>query len=359
MNGILGFAELLKEPKLTNEEQLEYIGIIEKSGVRMLNIINDIISISKIESGLMNVFLSETNINEQIEYLFTFFKPEVHKKGMQLTFRNGLKKKAAIITTDREKVYAILTNLVKNAIKYSDTGSIEFGYDLVVTPCMASLQFYVKDTGIGIPREKKKSIFERFVQADTGNKRAYEGAGLGLAITRAYVEMLGGKIWVESEIGKGSVFYFTLPFNSGSEENNPSYNTIPDHALEYQIKPLKVLIAEDDEVSADFLKIILEKYSRDVLLVRNGLDAVEACRENTDINLVLMDIKMSGMDGYEAMQEICKYNKEVIIIVQTAYALTSERRRAKSAGCNDYISKPIRRDGLLLLLHKYFMQKPL
>jgi signal transduction histidine kinase/CheY-like chemotaxis protein len=364
MNGILGFAELLKEPDITNEEQLEFIGIIEKSGLRMLNIINDIISISKIESGLMNVFLSETNINEQIEYLFTFFKPEVQKKGMQLTFRNGLEKKAAIITTDREKVYAILTNLVKNAIKYSDTGSIEFGYDLVGTPCMASLQgntlqFYVKDTGIGIPKEKHKSIFERFVQADTGNKRAYEGAGLGLAITKAYVEMLGGKIWVESEVRKGSVFYFTLPCIGAVQESNKIHDPIPVHTPEYQIKPLKILIAEDDEVSADFLKLILGKYAKDIILVRNGLDAVETCRKNTDIDLVLMDIKMSGMNGYEAMQEIRKFNKEVIFIVQTAYALVSERRKAISAGCNDYISKPVSRDGLLLLLHKYFGHEPL
>ncbi len=365
MNGILGFAELLKEPKLTNEEQMEYIGIIEKSGVRMLNIINDIISISKIESGLMNVFLSETNINEQIEYLFTFFKPEVYKKGMQLTFRNGLEKKAAIITTDREKVYAILTNLIKNAIKYSDTGSIEFGYDLVEAQFIAplqgiatqhcnTLQFFVKDTGIGIPKERQKAIFERFIQADIGDKRAYEGAGLGLAITKAYVEMMGGKIWVESEAGKGSVFYFTLPYKGEDHENNIIHNAIPELAPEYQIKLIKILIAEDDEVSAEFLKLILGKYAKDIILVRNGFDAIEACHKNTDIDLVLMDIKMPVMGGYEGIHEIRKFNKEVIIIVQTAYALTSERRKAKSEGCNDYITKPIDRNALMALLQKYF-----
>ena len=365
MNGILGFAELLKEPKLTNEEQLEFIGIIEKSGVRMLNIINDIISISKIESGLMNVFLSETNINEQIEYLFTFFKPEVYKKGMQLTFRNGLEKKVAIITTDREKVYAILTNLIKNAIKYSDTGSIEFGYDLVEAQFIAplqgiatqhcnTLQFFVKDTGIGIPKERQKAIFERFIQADIGDKRAYEGAGLGLAITKAYVEMMGGKIWVESEVRKGSVFYFTLPYKGEDHENNLIHNAIPELAPEYQIKPIKILIAEDDEVSAEFLKLILGKYAKDIILVRNGFDVIEACHKNTDIDLVLMDIKMPVMGGYEGIHEIRKFNKEVIIIVQTAYALTSERRKAKSEGCNDYITKPIDRNALMALLQKYF-----
>jgi signal transduction histidine kinase len=232
MNGILGFADLLQEQELTGEEQQEYISINKKSGERMLNIINDLIDISKVESGQMEISISETNVNELIEYIHAFFKPEVERKGMQIFFQSSLPAKKVVIKTDREKVYAILTNLVKNAIKYSDKGTIELGYNLKPTSSTSSLPggsagepvesaelvFFVKDTGIGISKEKLETIFDRFVQVDLTNKRTVQGAGLGLAIAKAYVKMLGGKIGVESELGKGSTFYFTLSYNVGSEE---------------------------------------------------------------------------------------------------------------------------------------------
>jgi signal transduction histidine kinase/Tfp pilus assembly protein PilF len=218
MNGILGFSDLLKEPGLSGEEQQTYVALIEKSGTRMLNTINDIISISKIESGQMEVNLQESNINEQIEFIYNFFKPEMERNGMQFSFRNSLHFKDAIIKTDREKVYSILTNLVKNAIKYSEKGSIELGYDLNMDNKPSQLKFYVKDTGIGIPKDRQKAIFDRFIQADISDKMAFQGAGLGLSISKAYVEMLGGKIWVESEVCKGSIFYFTLPYQTEPEE---------------------------------------------------------------------------------------------------------------------------------------------
>jgi signal transduction histidine kinase len=180
----------------------------------MLNIINDIIDISKIEAGFMELDIKESNINEIVEYTYKFFKPEAEAKGMRLYYRNSLPAKEAVIKTDREKVYAILANLVKNAIKYSEEGSIEMGYDLKTDSKSGELVFYVKDTGTGIPKERHEAIFDRFIQADITNKMAHQGAGLGLAITKAYVDMLGGKIWVDSEVGKGSVFYFTLPYNT-------------------------------------------------------------------------------------------------------------------------------------------------
>jgi len=213
MNGILGFAELLKEPGLNGEEQQHYIRIIEKSGARMLNIINDIVDISKIEAGLMKIEMQRSNINEQIEYIYTFFKPEVEAKGMKLFFNTPLTAKESIITTDAEKVYAMLTNLVKNAIKYSKEGTIHIGYHRVETDGRLFLQFYVKDTGIGIPKHRQYAVFERFIQADIEDRNARQGAGLGLSITKAYVEMLGGKIWVESQESVGSIFYFTLPYH--------------------------------------------------------------------------------------------------------------------------------------------------
>ena len=214
MNGILGFAELLKEPDLTGEEQQRFIGMIEKGGARLLNIINDIISISKVESGQMEISISDSNINEQIEYVYNFFTPEVERKGMQFFFKIALPSNKAIIKTDHEKIYAVLTNLVKNAIKYTNEGTIEFGYEINGK----YLRFFVKDTGIGIPRDRQEAIFERFVQAGISDKQALQGAGLGLSISKAYVEMLGGEIWVQSEAGKGSIFYFTLPYEVPPEE---------------------------------------------------------------------------------------------------------------------------------------------
>ena len=201
----------------------------------MLNIINDIVDISKIEARLMNLNISESNVNGQIEYIYTFFKPEVEAKGMKLSFRNSLTTKEAIIKTDREKLYAILTNLVKNAIKYSKEGEIEIGYKKVemqsiASPqCNAFLQFYVKDTGIGIPKSRLEAIFERFIQADIADKMAWQGAGLGLAITKSYIEMLGGEIWVESEEGIGSTFYFTLPYNAELVKETSDRHTEPCH----------------------------------------------------------------------------------------------------------------------------------
>ncbi len=215
MNGILGFSELLKNSDLTGEEQQEYIGIIEKSGARMLNIINNIIDISKIEAGQMKVDIRSTNINELTEYIYNFFKPEVESKGMNLAVKNSLKSEESDIYTDHEKVYAIFTNLVKNAIKYSNNGSIEFGYH----KNGEFLECFVTDTGIGIPEDRQAVIFERFVQADISDMQARQGAGLGLAITKAYVEMLNGKIWLQSEPGKGSTFYFTIPYNTQPQSN--------------------------------------------------------------------------------------------------------------------------------------------
>ncbi|MBA4411456.1 MAG: ATP-binding protein [Bacteroidota bacterium] len=219
MNGILGFAEILKTPDLTGEQQQEYISTMEICGVRMLNIIDDIVDISKIESGQMNVSVSETNVNKLLDDIYTFFKPEAEQKGLQIYYKNALPANKAIIKTDRNKLFAILTNLVKNAIKFTKTGSIEIGYHLVATLHATSLlEFYVRDTGIGIQPEQKEIIFERFRQVSESITREYEGAGLGLAISKTYVEMLGGKIWVESEEGKGSVFYFTIPYNTSKED---------------------------------------------------------------------------------------------------------------------------------------------
>jgi len=353
MNGILGFAELLKKPGLKSAEQQKFIGIIEQSGQRMLNIINDIIDISKIEAGLMNLNVHKTNINEHIEDICTFFRPEAEAKEIKLSYRNTLPSTKATINTDRDKVYAILTNLVKNAIKYTAEGAIELGYNLKLDGNPGMLEFYVKDTGIGIPEERQAAIFERFIQADIIDVSVFEGSGLGLAITKAYVEMLGGNIWVESDEGKGSTFYFTLPYNAvtATESTDGQYSLSADKKA---MKKLKILIAEDDEISEILLGETVRMFCKEVLTARTGYEAVEVCRANPDIDLVLMDIRMPVMNGYEATQKIREFNKEVIIIAQTAYGLTGDREQAIASGCRDYITKPIHKNELLEMIQKHF-----
>jgi signal transduction histidine kinase len=350
MNGILGFAGLLKEPGLTGEEQQKYIRIIEKGGARMLNIINDIVSISKIESGIIEVANMESNINEQIEYICTFFKPEAEAKGIKLSYKTALSSEESVLITDCEKLFAILTNVVKNAIKYTDKGLIEFGYEKKGD----YLEFFVKDTGIGIPKNRQKAIFERFIQADIVDKMARQGAGLGLSISKAYVEILGGKIWLESDEGNGSTFYFTLPYKAEQKEKTGSNNYItPDIGVSL-FENLKILIVEDDEISGMLISINVSKLSDNILKAKTGFEAVEACRNNPDLDLILMDIQMPDLNGYEATRQIRQFNKEVVIIAQTAFGLLGDREKALEYGCDDYISKPINKTELITLIKKYF-----
>ncbi len=349
MNGILGFTELLKEPYLTSDDRQDFLQIIQISGARMLNTINNIVDISKIESGLTKVDIKETNINEKIEFTYKFFKPEAEFKELKLIFRNGLNTKDAIIQTDNEKVYGILTNLVKNAIKFTYEGAIEFGYEKKGE----YLEFFVKDMGVGIPKKQRELIFERFRQGSESPDRGYEGSGLGLSISKSYVEMLGGKIWVESEEGKGSTFYFTIPYIPVSEENNIIESVFNAEDKEARIKNLKILIVEDDEISYSLLTRILRNMSNEVLNAITGIQAIEVCRNNPDLDLILMDIRMSKMDGNEATRQIREFNKNVIIIAQTAYSFSDDIEMAILAGCNDYISKPINKTLLLNLIKKH------
>ena len=207
LNGIMGFAGLLADTDLTEDQKNQYIKIIEESGARMLNIINDLINISIIEAGQLVLHYSQFNLNELLDYIYAFFKPEIEKKGIKFSLVKNLPAEEIILNSDREKVYAILMNIVRNASKYTNSGQISFGYELKEN----EVQFLIQDTGIGISKDKQKVIFDRFIQAEKSISKDYEGAGLGLAITKAYVDKLGGKIWIDSEPGKGSKFYFTLP----------------------------------------------------------------------------------------------------------------------------------------------------
>jgi hypothetical protein len=241
--------------------------------------------------------------------------------------------------------------MVKNAVKFTSEGSIEFGYEKKGE----FLEFFVKDTGVGICREQTEIIFERFRQGSESLTRNYEGSGLGLSISKAYVEMLGGKIWIKSKTGKGSTFYFTIPYNAASLVKTDD-EKVPDASIEDadQIKKLKILIAEDNEMSETLIRIYLEVCAKEIIIAKNGVDAVKACRNNADIDLVLMDIQMPEMDGYEATRQIRQFNSNVIIVAQTAFVLNGDRENALDAGCNDYISKPFNQTILTGVLKKYF-----
>ncbi len=352
MNGILGFTDLLENSFLDYKDQKNYLGIIKKSGHRLLGVINDIIDISKIESGQIDIRFSSTDINELLKEIYIFFKPETESKGVKLAYLSGMTDEESVIETDREKVFAILINLVKNAIKFTEKGFIEFGYKKKEN----QLEFYVTDTGIGIPAERQNDIFERFVQADIEDKRALQGSGLGLAIAKSYVKMLGGEIHLQSTPDSGSKFYFTIPFSSISRQSNNTQGNVINDKNDLNIENLKILIADDDEASVLLLTKLFDNYKSEITHVNNGNDAVESCKKK-DFDLVLMDIKMPGLNGYEATGEIRKFNTDLIIIAQTAFGLAGDEKKALLAGCNDYIAKPIEAAKLNLLVQKYFAKK--
>jgi PAS domain S-box-containing protein len=354
MNGILGFASLLQDPGLSGEEQQEYVSVIEKSGKRMLNTINDIMDISKIEAGMEKVVTKKVDLLHTLKDIYGLYKQEARDKGLQFTYRPAPTNGTLKLTTDERKFYSVLSNLVKNAIKYTSKGFVEMGFTLK----NKTLEFYVKDSGIGIPRDRQQAVFERFIQADIEDKMAMQGSGLGLSIAKAYVEMLGGKIWLEySEPGKGSEFRFTIPFETAGQEEkeNQDNSTIDTHAP--AVHNLKILIAEDDETSFSYLSIILKSIASTILFAKNGQEAIDRMKEHPDIDLIIMDMQMPEVNGFEATRKIRKFNKKVIIIAQTAYAMAGDKERVLAAGCNEYIAKPFSKSQILKLIKKYFNQE--
>jgi PAS domain S-box-containing protein len=372
-NGILGFLSIIQDFDLTGTERDEYISVINKSADRLINTINDIVEMSQIQTGQMKLTASETNIKMLTDDLSNKFKTVAESLGLVYTLNNDLPIDMVSIPTDSTKLNTILSILIGNAIKFTKAGSIQIGIKLkaasgYVEPAekvseTVELEFSVKDTGIGIPKDRQEAIFERFLQADFSNTRQFEGAGLGLSIAKAYVEMLGGKIWVESNPEgksgeKGSTFYFTVPYNAKPDEQTSTENVISIDSSSNPIDPeapgLKILIAEDDELSELFLRRAIKSFSKEILHVRTGVEAVEVCRNNPDIDLILMDIKMPDSNGHDAAIRIRQFNDKVVIIAQTAFSLSGDREKARAAGCNDYIVKPVRKEQLLELIQKYF-----
>ncbi len=350
MNGIMGFTSLLQEPDLTGEDKSRYISIIQKSGERMLNTVNDIIEISKIETGQINISEKKVNVSRHLSNLVQFFELEAKNKGLQISLENRIKDDDAEIIIDKNKFGSIISNLLKNAIKFTDKGFLKIGAQKKDD----FLEFYVQDSGIGIPENRLDAIFNRFEQADIDDSRVFEGSGLGLAITKSYVEMLGGEIKVDSALNQGSVFCFTIPYKSANSKPVESGSNALGINNGMPNKHLSILVAEDDEISRLHLSILLKRISTNVSFATNGAEAIEKCRQNKEINLVFMDMKMPVMDGYLATRKIREFNESVIIIAQTAFVLPGDKEKVLNAGCNDYLTKPINKDKLQSLIRKYF-----
>jgi PAS domain S-box-containing protein len=349
LNGILGFASMLNYPEVSEVKRKHFIEIIQEGGQRLLQIVNDIIDISKIETGQIEITESGTCINDIIIGLYTFYMPIARKNSINLYLQKALNDYQATVLTDKNKLHQILQNLLSNAIKFTHKGYVKFGYILKDDV----LEFYVEDTGIGIPSELHDKIFERFRQADTTLEKYYGGTGLGLSIAKAYVEKMNGKIWLLSEPDKGSKFYFTIPYKPVHEavsqyKNKDKYKTCT--------QGLTILVVEDDDVNFLYLEEILTNLELKVLHAKNASEALELFKKYPKIKIVLMDIKLPDMSGYEATKKLKQLNPNLIIIAQTAYAMSGDRDKAIASGCNEYIAKPIKQEDIIELVMKYINQ---
>lgn len=351
LNGIIGFAKYLRNfPETSREETLKFLNIICNSADHLLNLINDIIDISKIEVGQMKIAPEPLNLNELLNEIYTFYyssNPDLTKSGVGFRIKTSLSDAESNIITDKIRLRQILNNLVANAMKFTKVGSVEFGYEL--TPDKKMLRFFVSDTGIGISQEKVNLIFERFSQADIDITRKYGGTGLGLAISKSLVELMGGSIWVESQPEMGSTFFFTLPLNktlTPALKTNIKVNTSD---LLGKLSGIKVLIAEDDPNSLYYLKTVLQNVGIVCQEALNGREAVNLFLKNPEVDLIIMDLKMPELSGFDAIKEIRKVKPKIPILVQTAHVFNDEKVLCRALGCDNFISKPV--DVELLLSH--------
>ena len=338
LNSIIGFSEILLDEETTEEEKLEYTQLISTAGKTLQQLIDDIIDVSKIEAGQIRIVKTEVDIHQVLDELFTTFnnlRQNNQKENIELRLRKPISDRNLLIHTDQFRFRQIMTNLLSNAMKFVDRGFIEFGYTL---PEAGLLQFYVKDTGVGIEREKASVIFQRFGQIDSTYKRNLSGTGLGLSICKSLVELLGGQIWFDSEKEMGTTFYFTLPVSEDIATNGGSiYPDRPKLDWSDQV----FLIVDDVQPNYLFLKAMLKETAATILWARTGKEAVDLVQNSTKIDLVLMDIRMPEMDGYEASKQIKMLFPDLPIIAQTAFSASEDLVLAKQSGCNDYITKPV------------------
>ena len=346
LNGIIGFTNLLKSGSNSYEDIADFTDIIQKSAKRLIEIVNNVLEISKIQTGQIEVNYKSFSINSIISDLYDYFISEAKEKNLELNFHNYFENHNSNIYCDDNKLIQILSNLINNSIKFTNSGTIDFGYEIKYK----NILFYVKDTGIGISEKYQKKIFDIFTQIDLSMTRGYEGAGLGLAICKGLVELLGGKIWVESEINIGTSFFFELPYMQSEQlEIIPEKNNIV-----YKNKNrVKILIADDDYISFKYLRTALKTFQVTVFYAENGESALELVKNIPDLDLILMDMRMPIMNGFEATKLIKQIRPDLPIIAQTAYAFYEERQQILSTGCDEFISKPIDKDKILKLIEKY------
>ncbi len=353
MNAILGFTELITMPdsEVTPAEKDGFIKLINNSGNNLLRLIDDIIDISKIEAGQIKIHKKECNLNialKDIQQSFLEIRKHNGKENIDIRLNENAQSQNLVINTDTLRLNQIFINLIDNALKFTEDGFIEFGYEIVNKE---KLLFYVKDTGVGMDRKKKDLVFNRFTKIEDDSSRLYRGAGLGLAISKSLVELLGGKIWVESAPSVGSTFYFNLPFDKiKKSDKNLQINNISDN---YDWQNKTILVAEDEPANYIYIEEVLKITKARVLKAVNGKEAVELFKNNSDIDIIIMDIKMPEMDGYEATRRIKKINKNIPIISQTAYAMPGDIDKGLDSGMNDYLIKPVKPKVLLSILNKH------
>ncbi len=356
MNGIMGLAHLLANPDMDSVTQQEYVNLILSSGNVLISLLDDIMDVSRIEANQVTASKEDFYLNGLIKELHGIFSTELEvsgKKVLELIYKAALEDGSSMIHTDRVKLRQILVNLLSNALKFTETGRIEFGYELQHDQ---SLLFYVFDTGIGINPDKQKRIFERFVQADDSLSRHFGGSGLGLSICKGFVDLLGGKIWVDSSPGKGAKFYFSIPDvnQSGKTAEKPASKGIKASDRNWEDKT--ILIVEDDQINYQLLEVVLKRTGVKLLHAVTGMDAVRFCSEEQNIDLVLMDVQLPEMNGFEAIKLIKANQPDIPIIVQTANSMNEEKSRADEAGCQGFMTKPISLNKFMSEVDK-FMQK--
>ncbi len=351
MNGIVGFSQILINSGLSEEKRKYYSAIIQNNCHQLLHIIDNILEISKLETKQIQTAHNKINLNELMYNVHTIFKSITKENNVSLYLKKGLSDNESTIYSDKTLLYSILNNVVGNAVKYTHEGYVETGYHVK----NKQIEIYVKDTGIGIAPENLETVFLKFSREEKELSRNAGGLGLGLSIARRNAELLGGKITLESVKGEGSTFYITFPYKpvlfAGIEESKDSGTDI---MIEKQ-KSYTILIAEDEETNYLYLEALFEdvlKINCRFLRAMNGKEAVEMCEKNKDIDFVLMDIKMPVMDGLEATQRIKAFRPGLKIIAQTAYSSYQDKEAAFNAGCDDFISKPIKTGQLSQLINK-------
>jgi len=354
MNAIIGFTDLLGDSDLTEEQKEELIEHINKNSNTLVYLIDDIIDLAKIEAEQLKINKTETDINQILKDVIQSFIETNHLKEndkIEINLKKGIESDNFTINTDPIRFQQILINLIGNALKYTEQGFINCGYKVKTEKSSSFLEFYIKDTGVGIAKNKHKQIFERFNKVEDSKTKLYRGTGLGLTITKKLVEMLGGKIWLESEENKGSTFYFSLPVEEFKGQLDTENSKLDSFVKNW--KKNTILIAEDEDSNYRVLQMALKRTNINILRAENGKQAIDICKANKKINLVLMDIKMPEVNGIEATKEIKKLRPDLPIIAQTAYAMSEDKKSTMEAGCVDYLPKPIKAKVLISTLNKY------